>query len=66
MGTAGEGGLGPMLSIDSKSKMPFDSNQKDAKHGIRNTSAVATMENDTDKQMSQLFDEVNQMKAFMA
>lgn len=66
MGTAGELGLGQMLSIDSRGKMPFNSHIKDPKDEIRHGSAVATVENETDKQMSQLFEEVNQMKAFMA
>lgn len=65
MGTVGDVGLAPMLSVDSSNKVPPDSNQKGVV-GARNASAVATGEHDTDKQMSQLFEEVNQMKAFMA
>lgn len=62
-GTIQDGGMPTMLTLDNQMKAAVESSQIPTRNAP--ASAVATQENETDKQMSALFDEVNQMKVFM-
>lgn len=53
-----------MLTVENQRNAVAESALLDQRYVVPG-SALATQEIDTDKQMSQLFEEVNQMKAFM-